>query len=486
MNAIRALNSARHLRRGAKAAREIGRRGIDDPISLIDWTPPQKAFLEDPSRLKVFRTGSQLGKTSAGLAESVQIARGRHPNQRHKPPVEVWVLTQTRSQGLSAQKKLAAMLPPRELAKGQKKWNPITGFGHHEAIVELLNGSVIRFKTCKQGGMGLSSATIHHALIDEAPEERIYAEVMLRLRATNGTLSLTFTPINRDCTYLEKLCEDGVLADLNARLTVENMTHTRSGKPRVLEDGTPVTQAWVDEQIRLSPAHEVEVTCHGAWRTTSVDRVFTAFVAETHMHDRLPEGDVDLYLGIDHGEKAGKQAAVLIAVKHHSRPDGYPIIHVLDEYRPDSITTPEQDAKAILAMLKRNDVSWKHLDGVWGDKPTGGSKDPTSKGNWDLAKALCAEMGIGNVKALHPQIRDAKRGEGTKNQRDIGIRYLHHALIRGSFAIRTRCGGLKEFFEKWKNDDRDPVKDLGDALRYSLYGLIFTKRRGPSATIRNW
>jgi phage terminase large subunit-like protein len=480
------------LRTAARAANIAANKADRDPILRMDWLPPQRAFLDERARVKLLRTGNQIGKTTVGLAECVMIAEGRHPFQRIPPPVEIWVITQSRSQGLAVQGKLAALLSPDSLSVDQKPYNPVTGYGHHEAVVRFRNGSLIRFRTVMMGGNRLNAGTVHHILMDEPPPERIYAECLSRLRATNGTLSITMTPINVDCAWMEEACDSGRIADLHFRLTAEHMTHTRSGRPRTLPDGTVCDAGWIETVRASCLPHEVGVVCDGEWRVFATDKYFATFksTGETcHVSARIPEGEVKVCIGIDHGIRAGRQGAVLALVDEKTGSD-HPPVFILDEFRPNDQTTPEQDADALLAMLERHGLKWADVDYVWGDRDaeSSSSRGTITKGNLDLEIALSRRLETGSYKALRPRIMSAKRGSGTGVGRgavDVGCRWLLYSMIRNEFKVHPRCQELIKSIDNWNGDPKSEHKDLIDSLRYSLLHYIRGKhRRGPVVGVR--
>ncbi len=81
----------------ARAAASVQRDSELHPLDYMRWTPPQLAFLRDPSRYKLLRLGQQLGgKTTCGLADTVWRCLGRHPFIELPPrpqgrPFQAWV-----------------------------------------------------------------------------------------------------------------------------------------------------------------------------------------------------------------------------------------------------------------------------------------------------------------------------------------------------------------------------------------------------------
>jgi phage terminase large subunit-like protein len=473
------------LRRAASAATRVSsareRRGVGD----IDWLIDQWRFLTCADRAKLLRAGNQtIGKTTVGLSECIMHALGTHPVHPWRGPRVIWVITASWSQSLAIQQKLWALLPKDAITdRTRNGYSAKHGFGNHNPMAEFVNGSIIQIKTAKQDALDLASATVHHVLFDEPPKyERVFNECVKRLTATNGTYSLTITPINAPTDYIREKAEKGEIRDFHVPLTPQSQIHHRSGQVRRLVDGTVCDAAWVAQVREETPEHEAPVTVDGEWETRSVGRMFTRFLVAPHPAGHLmahlgalPD-EVDLMLGIDHSKLAASQAAVLVAVERVRT--GYPRIWAIDEYCPDRETTAEQDADALIDMLARHGWTWGDLDEVWGDIPSGsGRADPARKGNRDIEDALARRLRVRTRDELPVRIRTAKRGEGAAvGSVTQGIRYLTQQMVRGNFLVHPRCAALIRGLSQWegrRGDKKDEaVKHPIDALRYGLRSVI--------------
>lgn len=453
------------------------------PIDGVLWLPGQHAFLTEARSPKLFRAGNQaMGKTWAGLAEVIWRCEGKHPYLKvKKPPIKAWVICASWSQSIEVQEKFWNLVERSQLVEGTN-WDPKNGFGDKNPTVKFKNGSVVRFKTTMQGGLRLSAATIDHALFDEPPpSERIYTEVKKRLMRRAGTMSLTLTPINAPVDWLKELCEKDQVKDLHYRLEPQHLVPVGETEPLQLEDGTPMDAAWVEEEIRQTLASEVPVVCHGEWEMRLGDRVFTAFSADpsaanAHVHDRIPEEELELCLGIDYGSRALKQVAILIGV-YTAPGEDWPRIYVVDEEIDKAgDRTPDADARAILGMLKRNGLHWHELDRVWGDRLyMKGPKD--KKSNKDMQASIARVLRVPQSR-VRPKIQTVKRGAGHgSGSVRAGVRYLHHAMLRpDGFGIHPRCALTIEALSKWDWSD-DELKDRIDTLRYAIDHHIFSLGR---------
>lgn len=471
----------------ARSMRALQVAAERSPLNHIRWLPGQRAFLSDPSPRKLFRAGNQSqGKTTAGLAEVVFRCIGVHPFlQIAEPPIEAWVVCASWSQSLAIQAKLWDMVP-KDLVHPDTVFCPVKGFRGVNPACQFLNGSIIRIKTTQQGGLSLAGSTIDCALFDEPPKtSRVYGEVQKRVMRAgrDGVVMLCLTPVNAPCDWLREACEEGLITDHHYRLTPANVIPVGYSEPLTLRDGSVCDQKWIDRVVAETMSWEVPVVVHGEWEMKSVGSVFADFRDADHITHDLPKGQVQLSIGIDHGDGANfSQAAVLIAVDDSGE---YPKIYVLDEYISESTTTPDMDAASIRVMLRRHQLDWADLDHVWGDRAYPGRRGGASKkSNQDMIHAMARELGV-PYSRIRPTIRTVKRGRNRgAGSVHRGVRFLHYAMVRpGHFHINPRCVHMIECLKRWELKD-DGYKHVIDALRYSLQTWIFARRRQQGQAVR--
>jgi hypothetical protein len=498
------LGALTRLRRIRERALEVVEA---DPIAAMCWFKLQYAFLACPDRVKQIRCGNQfVGKSTCALAEVVGRCLGRHPTglEVPEPPIEAWVICASWSQSVAIQGKLRALIADRDLHP-DCHYDPVKGFRGTSPVVRFANGSIIRIKTTGQGGLALAGATIDVALFDEPPaDQRTYVEVSRRLAHRGGTLLLAYTPVNAPVDYLRELVAAGQITDHWAPMELAQLDQVDAqgrptGVPYVGPDGQVRDQAWIDRQRAAVPDHEQPVVIDGEWEMRATDRFFAPFRASgarSHVHDRLPDADVDLVLGIDHGHRPGKQIAVLMLVwRTYTPPDAAGIrerrthVYVLDEYcDTEGTATPVDDAKGILAMLGRHGYAWGDLSHAYGDRVhLPGSQD--TKSNRDLSRALARQLGVRleGPGALWPQIRTAKRGQGRgAGSAESRSRWLYHRMAEDGFGVHPRCQRVIEACLRYDLTD-DEYKDPIDAVVYGLDQYIYGSGRAPDPTpVRTW
>ena len=480
-----------------KGTAELANRAKRRPLNYIRWIPAQAAFLRDPSKRKLIRTGNQAqGKTTVALAEVDARCRGGHPFfSVPDPPIEFWVVCASWSQSVSIQQKFWALVDARDLVDGTR-FDPKHGFGAKGPMVQYRNGSIVRFKTSKQDGLDLSGATIDGALFDEPPaSSRVYTEVSKRVARRGGVILLSMTPINAPIDWLKELVEreGSPISDHHFRLVPSNLVpvieadgsdiEQRERRPMLADDGTPMDQAWIDRFLLETPAHEIPVVAHGEWECRVVGRVFSAFRDDVHVTSAIPRSldveaiEVKVCVGLDHGDGAAfSQVTVLVYVDDSGR---FPRIWVRDEYVSKSTSTVDMDADETVAMLRRNGLAWENVDKAHGDRIWGGRKHKLSKkSNEQVMRALARQLGIAR-RGMQPTIRTVKRGEGRgKGSVSHGVRFLHRAMVRpGHFHVHPRCKRLIESLRRWDWSTRtEEWKHSIDGLRYGLDPFIFQRR----------
>ena len=459
-----------------------------NPIAAIAWLPLQLRYLRSRSNRRLLRAGNQsLGKTTVALADLYLSAIGEHPYRTNKTtPGEYWVICASWSQSIAIQGKLHALIAPMRL-HAETAFDDMHGFRAKNPAVRVLhkNGgySIIRFRTTQQGTLDLAGATIDGALFDEVPSsEAIYSEVCKRTQARGGWVAIAMTPIGAPVDWVRREAEDGRLEDIWAPLSEEGLIPEGATEPRWLPSGEQCTADWIASVEAATPPHEVPVRVHGAWEIRIATRYFATFRStgpNPHVHDNTPDGDVRLYLGIDHGDRPGKQIALLCAL--WGNVGGTPSVYVLDEYSDDVGTAnPADDARGILAMLQRNDFAWSDLEGAYGDRihmPGMGGQ----KSNKDLFAQVARELGKTSGQ-VYPIIKTVKRGTGRgPGSVEVGLRWIFHAITANRLHIHPRCKRLIDALDKFvgpvaaNHDEREGHKDPVDALRYALDPFIFAK-----------
>jgi hypothetical protein len=292
-------------------------------------------------------------------------------------------------------------------------------------------------------------------------------------------MTFTPTPESPDLTYLR---EEVAKAHAHYRATGQwHSAHWRELVTEVNLDAlTPrgglvevpwKTQDELDELIASYLDIERGMRVRGDWDPVSVDRLLTAYSNDNLVAERgLPGGRWYIAVGIDHGAKAGRQAAMLVAIDEEGREVRY-----LDEACSDGRTSPKDDATAILDMLRRHGWTWEDVDHWVGDRSHSGDRFGNAKSNQDLMAAFTEVLNTPEHrlrgKGLDIQIPRKERGSMYR-----GIRLMNGLFKERRAFIHARCQSLIEAITGWGGALDDAKKDRIDAARYATERL-FDERR---------
>lgn len=469
----------------------------------LEWLPHQEAFLRNPDRVTLLRTGNQIGKSEAGLSEVLFHALGRHPfREPTLSPGEYWIIGSSSKQSIQLQGKLWELVPKDRLKPGTH-WTKALGFGGRDPHVEVLHESggwsIIRFKTTGQEDLDLESATIDGALFDEPPKRQsTYAVVQQRVSALGGWIRITLTPIGADVEWLRRLVQTGAVSEVHTRLTPEacipvgrsRALRTRDKRGRAVE----WSAEWVARKVAEIPAQYRDIRAHGAWSVKPPDAYFgEVWLPDEMIVDELPDVPAWAQLGIDYGHRPGKQYVPLLLIDDTDDDDELgPVVYVVDEYSDETGVADQWfDALGILLMLRTRGYRWSDLLFAGGDRDhMPGTR--MHKSNRDLAVRLVSLM-HGEAPAtlphelvdqvgdpthgfdLEPGIRTVKTGKGRAwGSLEMGYRWIYRAMAARRFFVHRRCARMIEALSRFRlRSVDDEWKDVLDGLRYGLENRIY-------------
>lgn len=462
---------------------ELARRRAASPLDYFRWLVPQHAWLCLPGD-KLYRAGNQaLGKSTAALAEVIWRCLGTHPHYpTPAPPIQVIVCSLNQAQSISIQGKFFDLLPAGALAE-DCEYNAKTGFGANRPMTTFACGSTIRWVTDDQGPRAVAGATVDVVLVDEPCSPEMMRELRKRLLVRGGTLLMSLTPINGPVEHIREAVEKGLIPEVHAELTVENLRHADDGTIRTLADGTLCDESWISEMWRKEPASWAGITLNGLWEVKPEGAWFAPiWDTAKHVSDRhRVTPAIRWHLGIDYAsaDRPHGLVAVLVGVEPASEA-GHETIIVEDMVSLPGTATVTMLAQDIMRMLTRNGLRWRDIKTVYGDNPVKGRHEYV--GNLDLSRRLCHEMRIAQT-GLSPRIMGAKE-QTSGGSRDTGCRYLYEAMASSRLVVRSRCGLLVDAIETWDYTATHPAKDRIDAVRYALKDYIFPQGRVSRPAIR--
>ena len=462
------------------------------PLDYMDWTRRQRdyAALVHRERYALFRAGNQVGKTIIGAALTIWACLGWHPDGAiTQPPIEAWVVCTSWSQAVAVMKKVWELVPKDQVKP--VRFRPKDGFGKDNPCLEFLNGSIIRFKTTGQGAEALASATIHWVWIDEPTDEPIYRELQKRVRQRAGRIIITLTPINRPVEWLAALVERGAVAEVHARLDADSLTFVGSGERMVLDNGRPKDDEWIAEEIAKTPPRDAPIVIHGEWESSYEGVLFKCFDERLHVRRvtmRPDHGEIRWVLGFDYAaaDRQFGQTAALSQVQQFTDASGRrrELIYLVDLVALSGVSTSESFARAVLTMLRNNDVAWNELSAIYGDNPVGSRF--VEKSNLLTQREIARQLGV-NKDAIQ-RIRNAKDGPASAHAVRHGYGYFYEGFVgdggQPRIVIDPRCDLMVKAMKSFDGTAKHPLKDVFDAWRYSLKDYIFARPLRPRTILR--
>jgi phage terminase large subunit-like protein len=439
------------------------------------WSPTQIGlrWFRDETPVALWRDANQVGKSSHAAYYLIQFCRGQAPywRFRYRPPVHALVLSISHEQMEPLHRRIWELLPKDEIdpRNGFEPGRGITGKPPRIVFTSGPGaGSVISFATYKAGAQRIAGFTGHLLILDEPPTERIYGEATPRLFRHGGQMRIcmTLTPDSPPQEWLQKKVEAGEVSETNNGLDLKAVTPIGSHPW--------LSQQRIDRFIASLLPHEAPLRLGRSWEPLLTDRVLTNY-GPWCVDATPPPAGSRLAVGVDHGTQAGKQRAMLVGLHQRGKQD-VPGVWWWDESGSDGETTPDQDADAILEMLRRNGLNYDDVDEWTGDRETGENKYAVKKTNADLRRALARKLKrpLEQTKPIY----NPSKWEGSV---DYGFRLMNSAFgyerdrqivgLRNA-TVHPRCVMFRQACERWRGGRKEKHKDPLDAGRYAMERLV--------------
>ena len=450
-------------------------RSQRNPLDYVALTRPQRAFVSCADREACWRDGNQLGKSWALAFEILHRCRGTHPFVAvRRPPIKVLVISVSYEQMVPLMEKIWALCPKDEIDpdNGFEEGRGITGKPPRIVFTSGPGkGSVISFATYRAGSTRVAGGTYDLVVLDEPPPESLYGEVRPRVLRRRGVIRIGFTPTPDmpDLSWLRKRVappgaklKPGQIREYNFGLKAEHLQPP--GYPRPWLD-----QAEIDDYTAGLLAHEVGMRTKGDWDAIVTGRWCTQF-SKTRSVCEIPLRTIrgwELIVGMDHGTPgSGRQAAMLVAIKGGGTTR--PKVAWLDETTEEGFTAPEDDAHNILEMLRRNGLTYDHIDKWVGDVPAVSETLAVRKSNEEIRKHMALQLGrkLGTMKRIDLPVKH-------KSSMTDGVRTMNTLFGREldgvpDGRVTPRCERFIEACHIFDGDQKHPLKDVMDAGRYAM------------------
>lgn len=408
-------------------------------LELVNFTPSPAMddFIRNDQRRVILRAANRVGKTRHA-AYKLAIEMIRRPGLRARA---VGPNRQQTAQVLG--RYLAEFLDPYLSEQSYYK----LGSGWNQNTIVLANGSICQLKSYEDRPDTHAGDSLDIVVLDEPPPQSIFSENLARTMDTNGQCILTLTPVGRPVRWLREMVEKH-----GSPWTQYVAEFNHDNCPWYTEEQV---EDWLDT-MKASP-WDYQQRALGAWEGVTLDRLFAAF-SEHRVSPELPRGDLQVGIGIDHGEVSGHQVAILALYDTSSR------VWVIDEVTGGD-TAPEEDATMILDMLRRNGIRASEVDLAVADTNTAGKGWASYRVSELIEKAIASHL---NVSVPPFRLIRPYKGAGSVNW---GLRIINYALRRGELTVHPRCKKTIEMLTHWKGGKKGEDGEFShaaDALRYLM------------------
>jgi len=428
-------------------------------------SPGQRAFHEDPSRLRWLIAGTQVGKTRASAAETWWHSGGDHPYRKViAAPNEGWLMVPNMDTDWPKLCEKLHEIEPFNALHHRCRYDKARGYRYgSDRMVVRANGSVIRPRSGTQDLQTLEGASLAWIGIDEVPKEGHWFAILQRITALHGAAWASFTPVGRAVDWLKRYFEGDV--ELGIEPAPGWSKHKIKLTPRNVPHRPP---AWVEDQIALMDPWEIPQRRDAEWDGPAPGRRFPAFRPDLVIdEDVLFSLRFDYFrLGLDHGEGLNKQQVKLLGFA------GKRIVLVWEWGNATNDCTATEIAAAIRKGLDRYELTLHHLQRIVGDINTAGLAAPGSgvKFNLFVQHALAKNYGL---RQLPQDIDIPIKGPGSVR---AGESALNTEMKEGMFLVFRECTGFIKAAKAYTGKEQD-LKDHIDPVRYACDDIILDPHR---------
>ena len=440
------LNEARELLRHLEIRKRV------KPLEFFKDLHYQHLFDVCKSKIRGVFGGNRAGKTAIGAKYVIEFAL--------KKKSRVWVCAETEEVSINIQqRKIWELLPKTETKYCY--YDEINGFRNGKIVFK--NGSMLRFKTYKQGTEAFASDDCDLIWDDEEPPYEIYREQRMRLIDRDGEMIFTMTALKGVTELISELYDNhDVIESKYSELLQEDL-------PRVIEkNGAKFFMLWTNENphisqerlredIKVLSRSEIKSRIHGI-PLNMAGRIYPTFSKLVHVvtEDMLPTRLVTLYMVLDpHDRKpwamqwwAVDKTGTCYCIREYPWGKNFNDMEFDDKSYDDYVSVIRNVEAELLEIYGRS-VAVRIIDPNFGHKTVQLAK--RSKGSAKttpvkqlLERGLKFKDGIDAIEAGHIQVRKA----------------LHYVQKDGEIIVQPKCF----IYEKCENSIRH-------ALRYSWKDL---------------
>jgi len=416
-------------------------RSVFNAANILTFksSPALEQFMFSDDKRIFIRAANRVGKSNHAAVKLVRTMLTKPGRYRAVGPTN-----ETTIKVIS--KYLHELIPKDQLVK-TCAYTTAKGWKHN--LIQLKNGSICQIMSYKQDAIRHAGDTLDGVWLDEPPPMDIFSESLTRVFDTDGFVWITMTPINapqNELLQLKELIEkeDSGWVQYVAEMSVENCPWYTVEQ----------VEKWYREAACQMNSYRQKI--FGDWEGQPTVVRFNQYDQARHTFLNDSDANVLRYIiGIDHGEKATRQIALLIALMDNNT------IICLDEYSSSTASTPKMDAVGIVSMLRANGLTPKDISAWTGDINTAGKMSPTHTVNQLLEKEIL-ELTKQSIKIIKPY-----KSQGSV---DKGEYLINQALSENMLLFHTDCIKLRSSMLTYNGEEN--LKHPIDALRYALYPIL--------------
>jgi phage terminase large subunit-like protein len=316
------------------------------------WYSWARKFYESTNQTTLLCAANQISKSSTQIRKCIEWATNRElwPKLWKTKPLQFWYLYPSKDVStVEFHKKWVEEFLPR----GEFRKHAVYGWKEELEnkkihAIHFHSGVSVYFKTYGQDMQHLQTGTVHAIFCDEELPEEAYAELRLRLAATDGYFHMVFTAtLNQD--FWRRAVEGEGKEEAFPEAFKQQVTMYDC---IFYEDGTP--GAYSEEKIdrikgQCGSETEIQRRVYGRF-VTEVGRVFSSFDATRHYVKQFTlRQEHRIYVGIDigGGGTSHPSAIVFLAVEPDLKKGT-----IFRGWRGDGVTTTSGDVMEKLRSLR--------------------------------------------------------------------------------------------------------------------------------------
>lgn len=462
-----------------------------NPLEWFKSLKYQRLFEDCKAKVKGVFGGNRSGKTQIGAKYVIEFAL-KHTKSR------IWVCAETEEISINIQqRKIWELLPKNDVKYCY--YDEVNGFRNGKIVFK--NGTIIRFKTYKQGREAFQSDDIDLIWNDEEPPYDIYREQRMRLIDRDGEMIFTMTALKGVTELVSEIYDDhDVIKSEHNELVGEDL-------PRIIsKNGATFFMLWTTENPHISQERlleDVKVMSKSEIKSricgiplNMAGRIYPMFNKQIHVvsDDMIPKRLVTLYHVLDpHDRKpwamqwwAVHKSGTAYCIREYPWLKNFNEMEYDDKTYDDYVEVIRQIEDELLQIYGRT-VYKRIIDPNFGNKTVQLVKRVDGKASTTPIKELRARGlkfvdGVDILEAGHLQVRKLIHWAEKDGEIIVQPQMLWSERCENSILHMSRYSwkdiGTKDGDEKAKPGITQIYKDFCDTGRYfAMSGFAYHERK---------